>query len=357
MKKIKAVQIGIGHDHALGLWMTIDYLKDLFDFVGVVVVPEEEEYVRNQMQKATAEGREFVPYWATTPQLTLEEAFAVADLEAAFIETDMEHLTKYAHLALSRGLHVHVDKPGSASTEEYEAMLKTAQEKNCVYHMGYMYRYNPGVEKIRALMDAGKLGEVYAVEAQMSCPLSAQKRDYLNGYPGGMMYFLGCHIVDLVLRTMGIPETVTPFLVSTNKDDVNAPDYAMAVFRYPHGLAFIKTCGIEYGGIYRRQFVVAGTEGTVELKPFEAYALENPLPGGALKTHITEVYEDGYLDKRQMSETEEYHRYIGMLTAFAEMIRGLRKNPNTYEYEARLHRILLAACGETVDFRGKIDLH
>ena len=43
MKKIKAVQIGIGHDHALGLWMTIDYLKDLFDFVGVVVVPEEKE--------------------------------------------------------------------------------------------------------------------------------------------------------------------------------------------------------------------------------------------------------------------------------------------------------------------------
>lgn len=357
MKKIKAVQIGIGHDHALGLWMTIDYLKDLFDFVGVVVVPEEEESIREQVQQANAEGKEFTPYWASKPQLTLEEAFAIEDLEAAFIEVDMEHLTKYAHLALSRGLHVHVDKPGSASTEDYEAMLKTAQEKKLVYHMGYMYRYNPGVEKIKGLVDSGKLGTVYAVEAQMSCPLSAEKRKYLNGYPGGMMYFLGCHIVDLVFWMMGIPEKITPFAVSTGKSDVDAPDYTMAVFRYPNGLSFVKTCGIEYGGIYRRQFVVAGTEGTVELKPFEAYVLENPLPGGALKTYVTEVYEDGYLDKRQMSETEEYHRYIGMMTGFAEMIRGIRKNPRSYEYEARLHRILLAACGEKINFRGDIELH
>lgn len=356
MKKIKAVQIGIGHDHALGLWMTIDYLKDLFEFVGVVVVPEEQEYIRKQMQQAAAEGKPYTPYWASTPQLTLEEAFSIPDLEAAFIEVDMEHLTKYAHLALSNGLHVHVDKPGSASTKAYEAMLKTAKEKNLVYHMGYMYRYNPGVEKIKGMIESGKLGDVYAVEAQMSCPLGDGKRAYLKGYPGGMMYFLGCHIVDLVFWTLGTPEEITPYIASTNKNSVDAPDYAMAVFRYPNGLSFVKTCGIEYGGIYRRQFIVAGTEGTVELKPFEAYVLDSPLPGGALKTYITEVYEDGYLDKRQMSETEEYHRYIGMMTGFAEMIRGIRENPRSYEYEARLHRILLAACGEKINFRGEINL-
>lgn len=356
MKKIKAVQIGVEHAHGMGLWMTIDYLKDLYDFVGVVVVPEEEPVIQKRIEKASAEGKEYVPYWASTPLLTLEEAFSIEGLEAAFIEPDMENLTKYAHMALSHGLHVHVDKPGSASIEEYEAMLRVAKERQLVYHMGYMYRYNPGVEKIKKLVDDGKLGTVYAVEAQMSCPIGDSGRDYLNGYPGGMMYYLGCHIVDLVFWMLGTPEKITPFSVSTNKNGVESPDYGMAVFQYPHGLSFVKTCAIEYGGIYRRQFVVAGTEGTVELKPFEDYVFESPLPGGALKTHITEVYDDGYLDKRQMSESEVYHRYIGMMTAFAEMIRGERVNPRSYEYEARLHRILLHICGEDVDYHADINL-
>lgn len=44
--------------------------------------------------------------------LTLEEAFAIPDLEAAIVETDDTVLTQYAQWAAERGLHIQMDKPG-----------------------------------------------------------------------------------------------------------------------------------------------------------------------------------------------------------------------------------------------------
>ena len=79
MKKIKAVQIGIGHDHALGLWMTIDYLKDLFEFVGVVVVPEEEEYILSE----DGMGDEIAYVYYIGDQIVSEEEYYAA-IDAVF---------------------------------------------------------------------------------------------------------------------------------------------------------------------------------------------------------------------------------------------------------------------------------
>ena len=39
------------------------------------------------------------------------------------------------------------------------------------------------------------------------------------------------------------------------------------------------------------------------------------------------------------------NRYDGMLRAFASYVRGEAENPYTPEYERRLHRWLLRACG------------
>lgn len=43
----------------------------------------------------------------------------------------------------------------------------------------------------------------------------------------------------------------------------------MVVFRYRNGISFAKSTAVEYGGFERRQLVVCGSKGTVELKPFE----------------------------------------------------------------------------------------
>ena len=87
-----------------------------------------------------------------------------------------------------------------------------------------MYRYNPAVRKLKKEIEAGKLGGVYSVEAHMDCGHNPAKRQWLHQFPGGMMFFLGCHLVDMICYLQGFPKEVIPYNCSTGYDGVTADD-------------------------------------------------------------------------------------------------------------------------------------
>lgn len=43
------------------------------------------------------------------------------------------------------------------------------------------------------------------------------------------MFFLGCHLVDIVYMMCGEPEEIIPLNISTNNDGINSLDYGFAV--------------------------------------------------------------------------------------------------------------------------------
>ena len=116
----------------------------------------------------------------------------------------------------------------------------------------------------------------------------------------------------------------------------------MAVFKYKNGVSFAKTCDDEMGGYMRRQLVICGEKGTIEIKPLEAAA-----EGGGQYTVAAESYSDSWTKSWQESRSEVHDRYDGMMRNFAEMIRG-KENPYSYDYELGLYRLILRACGREV---------
>ena len=73
-----------------------------------------------------------------------------------------------------------------------------------------------------------------------------------------------------------MPQEVIPLSQPIGTDGVDADDFGMAVFKYKNGVSFVKSTAVEIGGFERRQLVVCGTKGTVELKPFEWLGGECP---------------------------------------------------------------------------------
>lgn len=350
MEKVKVVQIGIGHDHAYHTFITLKNLQNIFDLAGVVVLDGEEGFLEK-----------YPKYLKNTKLLTMEEAFAIPGLEAAIVETDDTVLTKYAQMAADHGLHIQMDKPGSCSDEDFTKLAATMKAKGNVFHLGYMYRYNPAIQKLMADIKDGKLGKILSVEAQMSCTYSKNKRAWLEPFPGGMLYYLGCHLIDLVLQVQGVPDEIIPLSTSTGVDGLDVDDFGMTVFKYKNGVSVVKSTPVEIGGYMRRQFVVCGTEGTVELKPLEYYApkVEGwllPLYTGVAEVYKSDIEGKGWADQRKCYNTESYDRYIPMLRSFAAMVRGEMENPRSYEYEVLLHRVLLYACGVDIDYKSEIHL-
>ncbi len=332
MKPVKIAQIGTGHDHAVYTMASLRKLE-CFDVVGIA---EPNPNYTHRLKGKTYEG---------LPVYTVEELLGMDELEAVAIECEEENATKYAQMFADRGVHVHLDKPGSHGYASFEKMVETLRKKGLVLHMGYMYRYNPTVMRVLEMVRAGELGEIYSVEAHMSVHHPKEKHQWLSNYKGGMMYFLGCHDIDLVLQFMGgEPDQILCLNSKTGQSDPECEDYGFCVFRYKNGVSFVKACAAEYNGFDRRQLVVCGTKGTVEIKPFEIKV------GTSLQKttgRITnDVIEDNKIwqDRSEVLDCGSYDRYDGMMQSFADEIRGLYPNPYTYDYELTLFKTVMKCC-------------
>lgn len=340
MKKVRIAQIGTGHAHAAAAMRTLRMLSDVYDAVGYAVVPEDAHGLSREGYEGNREAYEGVP------RMTAEEILDLPGLDAVCIEAEDVALTKYARMAAERGLHIQMDKPGGTDGAEFDRLVELVKAKNLVFHVCYMYRYNPAVQKLKADVQAGKLGKIYAVEAQMNCFHQPDKRQWTGNYPGGLLYILGSHLIDLVYSIQGEPEEVIPLSASIGTDGVTAEDFGMAVFRYKNGASFVKSTAVEPGGFERRQLVVCGTKGTVELKPLEWHCPDARTDVFSPQiTGVREAFSQDWHVKGEYHETEVFGRYDAMYRAFASYVRGERENPFGYDYEKGLHKLILKACG------------
>ena len=207
-----------------------------------------------------------------------------------------------------------------------------------------MYRFNPKVKELLSRVKSGELGKIFSVEAQMSCKHSKEQRAFLSAFPGGMTFFLGCHLIDLVYQIMGEPEAVLPLSRSTGIDGVNTDDLGMAVFQYANGISFVKTSDNEIGGFLRRNLIVTGERGSLAIQPLEYYPA---LPESDKQTTtMSECFNTAVWQAEWTKETSlPFDRYDDMMQNFAEIVRG-KENPYSYDYELRLFELVMKACGK-----------
>ncbi len=324
MKRIRIAQIGTSkNSHGRMIFHSLAKQTDLFEIAGYAL-PEGE---RKKFPKAMAafEGYQ---------ELTVEEILSDPTVDAVTVETEEKYLTKYALLAAKAGKHIHMEKPGGTDLAAFEELIGEMKKSGKVFHVGYMYRYNPAIRQLLKEVKEGAFGEILSVEAQMNCIHTQEVREWLKGYSGGMMFFLGCHLIDLILQIQGVPQKIIPM----NK----GADFGFALLEYSKGVSFAKTTAHEIGGYARRQLVVVGTEKTVELKP-----LEIGFEGDTVATAKTEYTERAWRDRGISSETAPFDRYEEMMATFAKMAAGELKNPNSYDDELNLYKTILKCCEES----------
>lgn len=323
--RIKVGQIGVGHAHAtkLGVYRrSTDY-----EVVGVV---EPDDTLRKQVQGAEV--------YRGLPWMTREQLLNVPGLQAVLVETRVRDLLDAAEACVTAGKHVHLDKPAGESLPQYRRILDAASRKNLLVQMGYMYRYNPAIVLLREFLAQGWLGDVFEVHAVMSKVVPAAQRRELAEYPGGILFELGCHIIDLVIRVLGKPTVVTPYARHVAKQEDGLLDNMLAVFDYPRATATVRSSAMEVDGGARRHLVVCGTEGTFHIQP-----LDNPTAKVTLAT-ARGAYRKGYQDVT----FPKYERYLADAADMARVIRGEKATDFPASHDLVVQETLLRACGRPV---------
>jgi predicted dehydrogenase len=322
--KIKVGQIGTAHSHARVKIETLLKLRDVFDVVGIVEADPEK---RKNAQKDSI--------YQNLNWITEEDLFKTKDLSAVAVETELENLVPTALRCVDAGIHVHVDKPPGKSLEGLKYLLENAKAQKVIVQMGYMFRYNPAFQFCLQAVKKGWLGEIFEVDGVISKTISDSRRPKLEKTYGGAMMLLGCHLIDILIAVLGKPKNISSFRKRTHSERDGLYDNELIICEYPNATASIRSALVEVEGRERRQFVVCGTEGTIEIKPLEPpqlkLALAKPLA----------AFQEGY---QSISLPIMEGRYDQQLLDFAEMV--FQKNESDYppQHDLTVHEVLLKSC-------------
>ena len=327
MKRIRLGQIGIGHNHGEAKMLAARKFHELFEIVGYA--EENEEWIDKRGGLKGYQG---------LARMSVSEIIEKSD--AILVESDVWDLTKYATMCVDAGKHIHMDKPASGTLQEYKYVLDTAKEKNLVVQLGYMYRYNPAIRDAFARVRSGDLGTIHSITAEMSTWQGHEYRKWLNRFRGGNMYIMGSHLIDLAILLFGEPKSIQSCICQSGVRDIASPDLTAATLIYDNAITRIFVSSVERNGWGRRCLSIAGSEGTLEIRP-----LEVPVRMTLAKMGCGNEYFEDYAEPLPTVEIPDSNRYDEMLKDFYLFIKGIKENPYSYDHEYAVQKTLYEIIG------------
>lgn len=195
-KKVKVAIVGLGSrgkdtyakcQHILGDEMQIVAVAD--------IIPEKVADVANEYN---------VPKemcFESAEKLLEQERLA----DVLFICTqDRQH---YGHAipALKKGYHLLLEKPISPDLEECKEIAKVANEYNCKVAVCHVLRYTVFYQKIKEIIESGKIGDIVAIQAIENVCYWHQAHSFVRGnwrnsdLSSPMILQKSCHDMDILL--------------------------------------------------------------------------------------------------------------------------------------------------------------
>lgn len=114
--------------------------------------------------------------------------------------------------ALEAGVHVLCEKPLAPSIVEVRDMIKAAKLNNKRLMVAYNHRYRADVFWIKRMIEDGKLGQIYHIDAWWRRETGIPGAGWFGNRQlagGGALIDLGVHVLDLALWLLGFPEVKT----------------------------------------------------------------------------------------------------------------------------------------------------
>ena len=333
-RPLKTIIYGITHEHACGKIATLRRMSDTFELVGVVD------------DRATATRPNFADHPVDPvglPLITSEQALAKGSCDLALIETTNADLLSVAAQFIERGVPIHCDKPCGEKMEPYRSLVEKCRAQNLPFQIGYMYRGNPAVRWIWDFVRGGGLGAVTFIEADMNHDYQlAGYPEYISSFRGGILYNLGCHLVDLVVPLVrGKFLTAIPLLGDAPGDPEGSRTACVSLMRFEGTDVLLRTSSHLPGGIDCRRLRIDGTNGTIDLCPIERFDGKSLVLNLSLK--VAAGGRPAGVQTLGFGVQED--RFAGQLAELAAIIRGERTNDQDYDRDLKTHELTLAACG------------
>lgn len=324
-RPIRIAQIGTAHSHARGKMEAIRSLRSHYEVVGIA---EPDPTLQSEaLHDAAYQGLR----WRST-----EELLADPSIEVIVIETRLADAPRFALQAIKAGKSIHLDKPGSDSHQQFRELRRRAASDDRVVQMGYMLRYNPGIQLLMRAHREGWLGRITEIDASMGKLAGEEAQRDLLGYPGHGMFELACHLVDVVVALLGKPDRVTSLSRRTGVSVGGLEDNQLAILEYPTALVTLRCNHADPFGNPHRRIQVVGTRGSLLLQPLES---------GRGLLQLSEASGGFQRGDNPLALPIPTSRYAGEFLDLAEVVRSKRLLAWSVDHDIAVHATALRCAG------------
>jgi predicted dehydrogenase len=163
IEKVSEIHVAEPKQLALGIigsssW-GINYVRLLNQFVDtdLVAVCDQDERIINNVNITFPSIKTFI---------NMADLLELEHLDAVIVSTNPTTHYDITRFFLEAGKHVLVEKPMTTRSIDSRLLISIADEKNLVLMVGYIFLYNPGVEKIKSYIERGKVGNIHYLYAR-----------------------------------------------------------------------------------------------------------------------------------------------------------------------------------------------
>jgi len=229
-----------------------------------------------QYSRVTAiASRDLVKARAAADALGIETAYgsyealiADPDVDAIYNPLPNQMHVPWTIKAAEAGKHVLCEKPLSMTVAEAKTLLAVQERTGVKIGEAFMIRSYSQWQRLRELLDQGRIGELRSVIAAFSY-FNRDPKNIRNEVEsgGGALYDIGCYCIHASRYAFGGPPTRVVGLIE--RDPVFGTDrLTSAILDFPGGHA-IFTCSTQLVPYQRVHFL--GTKGRIEIEiPFNA---------------------------------------------------------------------------------------
>jgi predicted dehydrogenase len=250
-----------------------------------------------------------------------EELLERSDVQAVVVCLPNVLHADAAIAALTRGVHVYLEKPLATDSKQALAVIEAWQRAGVVGVMGFNYRFNKLYESVRAHICSGTLGDLAMVRSVFSTASSQPPQTRLSRESGGgILLDLASHHLDLI-RYFFDHEVSEVFAEIQSRSSEG--DSAMIQMRLTNGIAvqlFFSASAVEEDG-----FEIYGDRGKLSVNRYRS-----------LDVRITESVLAGF----RLKELRQSLRSLGHAPYVLKKMRAAGNEPS---YRVALRRFVSAA--------------
>lgn len=191
-----------------------------------------------------------------------EALLADAAVDCIIVSTPPDSHARWAKAALAAGKHVVLEKPMALTTEECDQVIDMADAMSLTAVVYQNRRFDPDFRILAQLVDAGRIGEVFHLEAFIGS--YAHPCNYWHSdatVSGGALFDWGSHVIDQILQLMpGEVESVTAINHKRMWHDVTNADHSRMTLAFDGGreATFVYS---DLAAALKPRWYVLGTEG------------------------------------------------------------------------------------------------